>query len=67
MYGQSCQAILCYKVLGWLAGIYYMLGGGGGGVMGVKMCWIQIKMGLWSVDMIWGFARPIRANGAHPS
>ena len=43
-------AIKC--IVGWLAGTYYMLGGGGGGggrggggVMGVKMCWIQIKMG----------------------
>ena len=32
--------------------------------MGVKMCWIQ---GLCSVNIQWGFARPIRANGAHPS
>ena len=31
-------AIKC--IVGWLAGIYSM-----GGVMGVKMCWIQINKG----------------------
>ena len=47
-------AIKC--IVGWLAGIYY--------VLGVKVCWIQ---DLCSVNIKWSFARPIRANGAHPS
>ena len=44
-------AITC--IVGWLAG-----------VMGVKMCWIQ---GLCFINIKRSFARPIRANGAHPS
>ena len=34
----SFQAILCYKVYSRVTRL-------GGGVRGVKMCWIQIKMG----------------------
>ena len=43
VYGQSCQAILCYKVYSGVA-IRYILcwGGGGGDVMGVKICWIKM-------------------------
>ena len=35
--------------------------------MGVKMCWIQIKVGLWSVNINGASLVLFRGNRAHPS